>query len=51
MRYVLKCSACELEIPVTTIVARMMKNNRSGQSFCPSCGASDSVTLVERFEE
>ena len=51
MNYILKCSACGLEIPVEPIVAKMMRSGRSSQSLCSSCGASDSVTLEERFEE
>ena len=47
MNYVLKCSTCGLEIPVEPIVAKMMKNNRSNQSAC-SCGADNTVTLVEK---
>lgn len=51
MKSVLKCSECGMEIPIEPIVASLMRNNRSKQSFCSSCGANDSVTLVERAEE
>lgn len=46
VEYILKCTACGLEIPVEPIVAMLMRNNTSDQSFCSSCGASDSVKLM-----
>jgi len=51
MSYVLKCSACGITIPVEPIVARLMMDNKSNQSWCSSCGASDTVTLVEEKQE
>jgi len=48
MSFVLKCSKCKTEIPVEPIVARLLQNNKSNQSFCSTCGSSDTVKIVEK---
>lgn len=49
--YVLRCSVCGFELPAESAVVSLLKDNKSSQSFCSSCGTSDSVELVKRGDD